>query len=81
MGVLRTYQELSDYAITRTVQLPVVAFDCLQDLKRKYGFHSNAEAVSYALATADSLEAFLAVYELVYQGAYREAMNRGGDHG
>ncbi|MBK1726364.1 hypothetical protein [Halorhodospira neutriphila] len=66
--LLRDYEEASAIPVQRTVALPVRAFDALQDLKRSEGIHSNAEAVSYALALADALAAYRAYTEAVARG-------------
>jgi len=66
--LLGDYEETSEVPVYRTVALPVRAFDALQDLKRGEGIRTNAEAVSYAVALADALDAYRAYTEETTQG-------------
>jgi|TARA_B110000971_G_scaffold124236_1_gene127182 hypothetical protein len=42
--------------IFRELAIPLSAFEILQDLKRRYGFTRNVDAITYALMTVENLK-------------------------
>ena len=40
----------------RELAIPLSAFEILQDLKRRYGFTRNVDAITYALMTVENLK-------------------------
>ena len=45
----------SEKKIFRELAMPLSAFEILQDLKRRYGFTRNVDAITYALMTVENL--------------------------
>ena len=46
----------SEKKIFRELAIPLSAFEILQDLKRRYGFTRNVDAITYALMTVENLK-------------------------